>query len=300
MVVVLRPGEGLRPLAVRVRRELWRRAGIRAEVGEAPLPGLEEAVPAGHVALTDRDGALWLAMGAAAGTTLVTSLDLVVDARRETARTVALAIESLVDESFEPAPARRAERAPRTIFIEYEHDLPPRDQALPTVYLRVLLGWSPTREQLLIGPGAGFGLCVGLHCVVLEAELPLLADERPQADGAVLRYRALTATVRGQARVMLGDRVTGALGLGLVTRVGIATLADERRSISAFGARTSLELAWRVAGPFEVVVEGGVDVMIGPMSAVTGPRDVVLEDRWTPWAVLSARLRPPSPQERGR
>ncbi|MBX3245587.1 MAG: hypothetical protein KF901_00215 [Myxococcales bacterium] len=298
--LVLRPAEGLRPLAVAVRGELWRRAGLRAELGEAPPPGLEEAVPSGHVALTERDGALFLGVGAAGGATHVAAIEIAVDARPETARTVALAIESLLDESFEPPLAARPARSAQTIFVEYEHERPPRESALPTVYLRVLLGWSPTREQLLIGPGAGFGLCVGLHCVVLEAELPLLADERPQSDGALLRYRALTATVRGQARVMLGARVTGALGLGLLTRIGIASLAAERQSISAFGVRSSVELAWRVAGPFEVVVEGGVDAMVGPMSSVTGPRDVVLEDRWTPWAVLSARLRPPSPQERGR
>jgi hypothetical protein len=88
-----------------------------------------------------------------------------------------------------------------------------------------------------------------------------------------------------------------------VSRIGTASLVghDLRRTTSAFGARTSLELAWRVRGPFELVAEGGLDAMLsdqrGRYRLPTGQEEI-LEDRWTPWLMLSLRLRPAAAGER--
>jgi hypothetical protein len=103
--------------------------------------------------------------------------------------------------------------------------------------------------------------------------------------------------------VALPRGLTAAIGLGLVSRIGTASLVgeDARRTTSAFGARTSLELAWRVRGPFELVAEAGLDAMLsgqrGRYYLPTGQEEV-LEDPWTPWLVFSVRLRPAASGER--
>ncbi|MCU0671454.1 MAG: hypothetical protein MUE69_01550 [Myxococcota bacterium] len=303
--VVLRPSDELRPLAVAVQLQL-RRQGHELVLGPPP-PAIAEAVGRGEIALVSRDGHLWLGVGAHGGATHGASLALAPAPTSETIRALALAVESLLDQaesaSWNPRPAASTP-APsnEVVYLHYDDTPPPREGAKPTVFLKVLMGWSPSRDRVLLGPGAGFGLCVGLHCVVLEAELPLLPDERPVA-GGTLRYRALSASVRGQARVALPRALTVAIGLGLVSRIGTASLVghDLRRTTSAFGARTSLELAWRVRGPFELVAEGGLDAMLsdqrGRYRLPTGQEEI-LEDRWTPWLMLSLRLRPAASGER--
>lgn len=302
--VVLRPSDELRPLAVAVQVQL-RRQGHELVLGPPP-PAIAEAVGRGEIALVSRDGHLWLGVGAHGGATHGASLALAPAPTSETIRALALAVESLLDQAESASWSTRAStNAPRSnevVYLDYDDTPPPREGAKPTVFLKMLLGWSPSRDRILLGPGAGFGLCVGLHCVVLEAELPLLPDERPVA-GGTLRYRALSASVRGQARVALPRALTVALGLGLVSRIGTASLVghDLRRTTSAFGARTSLELAWRVRGPFELVAEGGLDAMLsdqrGRYRLPTGQEEI-LEDRWTPWLMLSLRLRPAAAGER--
>lgn len=302
---VVRPAAELRPLAEAICLQL-RRQGREVELGAAP-PEIAEAVPAGHVALVARDGHLWVGMGAAGGRTHHASLALRAAPTPETVRALALALESLLDEvTGEPwaegAPNVRTAPSSDYVFLEYDPEPVEREGAQPTVFLKLLAGWSPTRDRLLLGPGAGFGLCVGLHCVVLEGELPLLPDERTLADGRTLRYRALSASVRGQARVALPRNITAALTLGLVSRIGSASIvgSDDRRTTSAFGARTSLELAWRIRGPFEVLVEGGVDAMLSGQRGryyLPSGQTAVLEDAWTPWLVFSLRLRPTSSGE---
>lgn len=300
----LRATEELRPLAEALRLQL-RRQGTELALGPPP-PTVEEAIGRGELALTLRDGHVWVGAGGREGATHHVSLPMSPEPTPESVRALALAVESLVDQVQnvswqEPAPAAAAPRG-EYVFLEYDDAPPPREAAKPTVFLKMLMGWSPTRDRILVGPGAGFGLCVGLHCVVLEGELPLLPDERRLADGRVLRHRALSASVRGQARVALPRHLTAAVGVGLVTRIGAASLVGgDRRTTSAFGARLSLELAWRVRGPFEILAEGGVDGMLAGQRGryyLPSGQVEVLEDRWTPWVVLSLRLRPRASGER--
>jgi hypothetical protein len=303
--VVLRPSDELRPLAVAVQVQL-RRQGHELVLGPPP-PAIAEAVGRGEIALVSRDGHLWVGVGAHGGATHGASLALAPTATSETIRALALAVESLLDQAesvaWSPRPTTSAPRASNEfVYLDYDDTPPPREGAKPTVFLKMLMGWSPSRDRVLLGPGAGFGLCVGLHCVVLEAELPLLPDERPVA-GGTLRYRALSASVRGQARVALPRALTVAIGLGLVSRIGTASLVghDLRRTTNAFGARTSLELAWRVRRPFELVAEGGLDAMLSDQRGryrLPSGQEEILEDRWTPWLMLSLRLRPAAAGER--
>lgn len=297
--VVLRPEGQLEPLARRVATVL-RRRGAAAIVGEEPPP-IVEAVTHGHVALVRESGAFLLVLGGAAGRTHRSAI--VVDPRDPgTARALALAVESLLDEAARaavpeqtgPAAAGPPETAGADGGVSAR---PPRAEgARPTVYLRVLAGWSPRRQRPLLGPGAGLGLCVGAHCVVIEADLPLLPDEVRLETGERLRYRAVTTSVRAQLRPFVWGDVSLGLTLGLLSRVGTASLVggEFRQTATNLGARASLEVGWRIAGPLEWVFEAGADVILANSRArafVHG-QHVFLEDRWTPWLVMSLRLRP--------
>jgi hypothetical protein len=77
------------------------RTGERVEVGEAPPPGLLEAVPAGHVAMARRGAAVVLVIGASAGRSLDATVQLGADEGPEDARAVALAAEDLRDTAVE-------------------------------------------------------------------------------------------------------------------------------------------------------------------------------------------------------
>jgi hypothetical protein len=83
-------------------------------------------------------------------------------------------------------------------------------------------------------------------------------------------------------------------GFGLLSRVGEAFSLDtrERRVVSDLGVRTTLEVSARVAGPFEFVLEAGVDVAVTRAKFLRAAQRVYLEDRVRPWAVFGIRLRP--------
>ena len=100
-LLILRPEQGLRVLAEEVAAVLELRTGERVEVGEAPPPGLLEAVPAGHVAMARRAGAVVLVIGASAGRSLDATVQLGADEGPEDARAVALAAEDLRDTAVE-------------------------------------------------------------------------------------------------------------------------------------------------------------------------------------------------------
>jgi hypothetical protein len=102
-LLILRPEQGLRALAEEVAAVLELRTGERVEVGEAPPPGLLEAVPAGHVAMARRSGAVVLVLGASAGRSLDATVKLGADEGPEDARAVALAAEDLRDTAVELA-----------------------------------------------------------------------------------------------------------------------------------------------------------------------------------------------------
>lgn len=302
--LVLRPERGLEPVARQVARMLERRTAIEVIVGGPPPPGLAEAVPRGHAAMTVRDGTLVIVLGGDHGMSYATELDLPSQASAAAARAIALAIESLRDASLEepePAPDGASTRPTRRWLYSWRFvgDLFPdrtiEPIAKPTLYLRLLVGVSPIHGTFLVGPGAGLGLCVTGHCMVLEGDLPLLPERRRTGD-LTTRYRAVNFSVRFQYRPFEFGAFVPGVTAGFMTRIGTATIEELDTSTVAtnLGVRGTLELAWRFVARFELVLEAGIDVAISRAEFVRELTDepLFLEDRYTPWGVLSTRLRP--------
>jgi len=300
--LVLRPERQLRQVANRVAQTLRRRTGLLVEVGDAPPPGLLEAVPQHHVGLGWKDdGAhVIVVLGGDEGLSYLTEIEADEPNRDATVRAIALAIEALQDaardgptESDRNAQADSAGRSHYTL-IPIPRVEPVGALAKPTIYFRLLIGYSPTRNQFLIGPGAGLGLCLGRNCVVIEGDLPLLADEHVARDGAVISYRPVNIAVRGQYRPDFGDTFIPGVSLGLLTRIGNATVQGTElgQTVSNLGLRGSLEVAWRFVPRFEWVLEAGVDLALTRSQFIRYGEVVLLEDLWTPWLGTSLRLRP--------
>ncbi|MEM9067325.1 MAG: hypothetical protein AAGE52_02425 [Myxococcota bacterium] len=300
--LVLHPEAGLERLGQRTVRALTRR-GLDVEVGEAP-PVIAEAVAEGHVALVQREDALWVGVGGPHGRTLATTL--VLDPRDPGAdRAVALAVESLLDEASLALPPAQRQAESDWVYLEYPEERREREGARPTIYLRMLLGYSPVRERVLIGPGAGLGLCVGAHCLTIEADLPLMPEEVQLRTGERIKYRAVSTSVRAQLRPLVVGDVSFGITLGLLSRIGSASLVggDARQTVHSFGFRGSFEVSWRIAGPLEWVFEAGADAILANSRAraLVHGQFVVLEDTWTPWVITSLRIRPePEPDPSGR
>jgi len=301
-LLVLRPERQLRRVANRVAQTLRRRTGQLVEVGDAPPPVLLEAVPRHHVGLGWKDdGAhVIVVLGGDEGRSYLTEIEADEPNRDATVRAIALAIEALQDAAQDGpgeedwnAESGSGGRAHYTL-IPMPRVEPVGALAKPTIYFRLLIGYSPTRNQVLIGPGAGLGLCLGRQCVVIEGDLPLLADEHVASDGAVISYRPVNIAVRGQYRPDFGDTIIPGISIGLLTRIGNATVQGTElgRTVSNIGLRGSLEVAWRFMPRFEWVFEGGVDLALSRSEFIRYGEVVLLEDLWTPWFGTSLRLRP--------
>ncbi len=300
--LVLRPAPDLRRLSQRVAHTLRRRTGAPVAVGQAPPPEILEAVPGGHVAIARTEGRtaeIRVVFGGEEGISYGTTVFLQSVSGDAAVRAIALAIEALRDAASDGPPPESAEEGSPWV-TRYTLITPiPRPRrvepiAKPTIFLRLLFGYSPTRERVLIGPGAGLGLCVGPHCVVLEGDLPLVPDEATANDGAIITYRPVNVSIRGQFRPNWSDTWIPGASIGFVTRIGNATIegTDTSQTVSNLGIRGTLELAWRFLPRFEWVIEGGVDVAISRAQFVRFGEVVALEDFWTPWFVTSLRLRP--------
>jgi hypothetical protein len=221
------------------------------------------------------------------------------------ARAVALAVESLRDA---PAHGPAGEQGSKT--AEPQSDVPTsrqilasppagrdrlhaeRDMAKPTIFARMMLGVSPVQGKMLVGPGAGLGLCVDENCLVLEGDLSLLPMEA-QGQAGTIRYRHVNAAIRLQLRPWKWKNFVFGFTAGLLTRMGRATLVgtDISQNVSNFGVRSSFEASWRFAPPLEMVFEAGVDVAVSRAKFIHVDT-TYLEDRWTPWLVTSLRVRP--------
>lgn len=288
------PAPGLEPLAAEVARSLERRSGLEVGLGEAPL--LAEAVRMDELALVHAADGVTLAMGRRGGGAVTRTLSITGEA--SDAFPVTLAVEALRDEAKTPAPPA-APPPSSNAYVFYEYERPPVERemrATPTLYMKILAGYSPVRNQWLIGPGAGLGLCISGHCLVIEADLPLLPEE-VQWQGGTLFYRAVSTSLRLQVRPIIREQWSFGVTLGALSRMGNVTWKrrgqpDERQRATNFGARISSELAIRIAGPFELVVEAGVDLLKDRATFRDGTEFTFLEDRYTPWATLSFRMRP--------
>lgn len=285
-ITIIEASESLQVLAQDVAGVLRRRTGNAIEVGGSP-PSPPEAVSSGQLAMVPYEGAVFLALGAADGRTLTAHLEIPTEGR---ARAVALAIQDLVDQAAIPAIAPQAVRVREA--LEPAPERSPRSLAKPAFFLRLLAGYSPTRQQALIGPGAGFGLCLSRGCVMVEADMPLVPNDQVLG-GHDVRTRSVNAALRLHLRpIEIGDFSVGAT-FGVLTRILRVSVDGEGAStITSLGVRTSLEVAWRFKGPFEWVFEVGGDAILDSERISVGSQSFILEDGFVPWVTTSLRMRP--------
>jgi hypothetical protein len=301
--LVLRPAAGMQPLVARTARMLEWRRDVAVGVGEPPPPELLEAVPVGHVAMAREGGRLRIVLGGREGVTFATDLAEVSN-DEDGARALSLAIEALWESAIR-APreaAREARSGSSWVYVEtedYRRELEERARravepiAKPTVYLRLLIGYSFLRQAFLIGPGAGFGLCVRDNCAVIEGELPVLGEERLTNDDVLVRYRAVNLSARLQLRPFDWGIVQPGVSIGFLTRIGNASVGgDQSYLVTDLGVRGSAELGLRIADELEVVAEGGVDFAITRARLAFATDGLYLVDPITPWVVASLRMRP--------
>lgn len=312
--LTLQPEPGLEGLTSRVGRELARRTGREVLV----LPS-DDPVEARVRVLAAADEAVFAVDGGGAGRELRVAWNG--GASRGDAREAALALEALLDRLDAPAAIYEADTAATAASLasdELAEDERPPTQgraivlrnadrapggsaaprtvprlAKPTIYVSLMLGYSPVRNTAIIGPGGGFGLCYGPHCMVVEANLPLVVDER-QVNGQTFRYRAVDTGLRLQLRPFEYDDFSLGMTVGILSRIGHAWIVDTdaSRTVSNFGVRGSLEGSWNIGGPFEWVVEAGADYAVTRAQYVRYGSVAFLEDRWRPWVVTALRLRP--------
>jgi len=288
--VTIRPTAELRELATRVARMLAIRSPVPFDVGEPPPGDMPEAISRGQLAMAVDDDALRILFMTHARS-YATELSFDPDDRQGMVRAVALAIESLLDTvqttdaGVGPAGVPDGEETfIGPMFAEQEIE----PIARPTLVLRLMVGYSPSRETVFFGPGVGLGLCVGDYCAVVEGDLPIQAET---VEGVT--YRAVTLSERFQWRpLVFGDFAFGPT-FGFLTRIGNASTGTESASATDFGLRATLEGSWRFWAPFEAVLEAGTDYAVTRARYVrTAGDSVFLEDRWTPWVVTALRVRP--------
>ena len=314
--VVLRPEPALRDLAERAARILDIQLDPPVSVGEAPPPEIAEAVPSGHLALVEADGAIALVLGGPQGQTF--RAELALDRRDPAAaRTLALAIEALHDTALRGPPA-----APRGSIVREGVEVawvyheppgglfgprtPPEADAKPVFYAGLVGSLSTERLTVSVAPRVGLGLCLAGQCIVLEGDLGLIAEGGEACDHRVISYRSVTLALRGIFRPpRVGDFAFGGGG-GIASRFGVASLegVGVDRVVTSFGLRLALEAAWRFAGPFELALEVGLDLAVSPAQFVRlptphpdcGPRvlpeTVFVEDLATVWSAVLLRVRP--------
>lgn len=322
--ITVRPTRHSRRLAEQVVRALAVRFEVPIALGEDAPPEILEAVPSGHVALDQAGEEVRLVLAGPEGQVFETTVILEDLRGAAISRAVALALEALRDSALDGPPPGLATR--RTFFhdgrevtwIYYEREgglFGPRPRveanAKPLVYLGFLGGVSTERLTPQLAPRIGFGLCQTAWCLLLEGDLPLVPEETEACDGRQIQYRPITLALRLLLRPFVVDEaVSFAFGLGILTRFGIASLVgvDASRLTTNFGLRGSVEVAWRIGGPFEAVFDLGLDAHTSPAILTRLPRPapgtsladcppglperLLVEDILTVWGVLAIRVRP--------
>jgi hypothetical protein len=320
--LTIRPTDAARDLAEAVVRTLAIRMDVAVVIGDAAPPVVLEAVPSGHCAMAIEDEEVELVLAGPEGQVFRTLVEVEGMHGRDVVRAVSLAIEALRDVALDGPPPGSAPR--RTFagpgnrqvtwtYREAEGGLfgpRPRIEATakPLVYLGFLLGLSTERLTAQVAPRIGFGLCQESWCALLEGDLPVFAEETEACDGRRIEYRPVTLAFRLLLRPLAVDDVSFAFGIGILTRFGVANLVgvEASRLTTNFGLRGSVEVAWRVAAPIELVVDLGLDAHTSPAVLTRFPRPppgvygcpvgvpepVLVEDIIGVWGVLAVRLRP--------
>lgn len=320
--LTLRPARGARQLASSVARTLALRLSVPVTVGPPPPPEILEAVPAGHVAIARERASILLVLAGPEAQVYRSEVSVRHQSSQAIVRAVALAIEALRDAALDgPPPGETPTATRRTfelrgqsvtwIYREREGGLfgPRRHveaEAKASFYLGAVAGLTTERLGALIGPRLGLALCLDAGCLALEADVPVLAQESVGCDGRHILYRPVTLGLRLSVRPLNVDRVLFfGFSFGVISRFGIASLVglDVNRLSTDFGVRSGVEVAWRMAPPFEIALDVGVDVNVSPARFVRETRpppgvvcptieSVLVEDLVTLWAALVVRVRP--------
>lgn len=323
-MLILRPQPSLRTLADEVAAVLELRTGQRVEVGDPPPPGLLEAVPAGHVAMAEHDGAVLLVLGAPGGRSFDARVEIGALEDASAARAVALAAEDLRDTAIElarvdgdgtgealPSGERGVADEDAIEDARPAHAIdainPPRDDGDgargesggflgdidPLLYVRIYGGASTATESIASGLGTGLGLCVEGHCLFVAGELPLVSERGEKLD---VRYRYVTFISGFYSRPFTFGRFTPGASVGFLTRLGHFEADMGGRKTAGIdndlGARGSLELTFEMVRGLDLMSEAGVDFTIDRNHVQNGERVVARGDRWSPWAQAALRFRP--------
>jgi len=181
--------------------------------------------------------------------------------------------------------------------------------AKPIIQIGFLGGLSTERLTPQLAPRVGVGLCQSSWCFLLEGDLPLMPETTEACDTRKVEYRPVTLGMRLLLRPFTFGDVSFAFGLGILMRFGLVNLVgvDASRLTTNLGLRGTVEAAWRIAGPFEVVFDVGVDAHTSPAILTRVPRppageigscppgtpeNLLVEDIIAVSGVLAIRLRP--------
>ena len=320
--LTLRPVPRLARLAGAVARTLALRMDVAVSVGDAPPPGLLEAVPSGHVALGRDGGTILLVLAGPEGQVFHGDVPIGREGGSSAVRAVALAIEALRDAALDGPPAGASPTSTRRtferdgqvvtwIYREREGGLfgprqPPVAEAKPAFYLGASFGLATERLNGMVGARLGLALCLHEGCLALEGDVPVLPQESQACDGRQLQYRPVSLGLRFSMRPLnVDDVIFFGFSAGVLTRFGTVNLVgvDVSRLATDFGLRGGLEVAWRFAAPVELGVEIGGDFHVSPARFTRASRPlpgvdcptietVLVEDLVTLWAALVVRVRP--------
>lgn len=311
-VLVLRPSPSLHAIAIDVREILALRAPVPVVLGDPTPEGAPDLVNTGEVGIavtdarttqeileggTEGEMRVRVVLGAPDRVTYATELTTS-QALPTSARSIALAILALRDSALvgrDPSVPVDPDAPAYTYRVPHDGPLGPLPSLTPSVrpafVLRFLLGASAARGTALVGFGLGVGLCLRRDCLLLEADLPLLYEERNTTARHRIDYRPSVLALRFMLRpIAIGDVSLG-FGIGAIVRVGNAYVLDMTTTVTTAGVRGTLVGAWEFVDRMEWLLELGVDAAL-ELARLSAPGVVLLEDVVTPWAVLALRIRP--------
>jgi hypothetical protein len=322
--LTLRPARGLEALASRIARVLSLRFGSDSvRVGDAPPPGLFEAVPAGHVALGYEAGRVRLVLGAALGHYFEASVPLSAQTQEPDVRSIALAVETLADRALELAERsavvkgqRASARTPQPSAASRLSTVRPppwgsrardlgdgiggdesmRREVVPMVFVRMYGGASIASSGLRMGMATGGGVCVQGHCLVLSIETPLPGVL--EASAKDVRYRYPTFTSGFYSRPWKFGPFAPAASVGFLSRVGhfrrdMGMVDSESTGLDTdLGLRGTLEASLELIDAVELTSELGVDYALDRWRLGLGDTVTYRGDRTSLWAQAGVRVRP--------
>lgn len=161
----------------------------------------------------------------------------------------------------------------------------------PLAYVRAYSGASLASPGPRMGVGTGLGLCVMRHCLVVFGEVPMNLGP---ADPVDTRYHYTTFGSGFYTRPFQWGSWTPGASIGFVTRIGYfeQDMGLPSHALQTdLGARASIELGYELMRGFDVLGEGGADLMLDQLRVHDGDQAVTRGDRLSPWLQASVRYR---------